>query len=246
MKSLFKANIYHKRMYPRENEFCYSGFYIKFSLDEMHSLKSKIFSLNKFNLFSFYEKDHGYRDGTSLDKWGRSLLEQSGIPQFSGHFILQTFPRMLGYVFNPVSFWYCYNASQLIAVICEVNNTFGESHCYVIKIRENQKEYILPKEFHVSPFYAVEGHYRFNFSKENSVSIFYSFDHKTQLVTTITGVDMGWGDDKLGAAFLKFPFFTIYVVLLIHFEAMKLFLKKIKFYSKPIKAKEGLTYERNL
>ena len=69
MKSLFKASIFHKRFYPKANKFRYSGFYIKFSIDRLQSLKSLLFSVNRFNLFSFYEKDHGYRDGSQLDAW---------------------------------------------------------------------------------------------------------------------------------------------------------------------------------
>ena len=152
MKSLFKASIYHKRFFPKSNEFRYSGFYIKFSIDRLNSLKSFLFSVNKFNLFSFYEKDHGYRDGSQLDAWVRDTLGEAGLNNFDGKIILQTFPRVLGYVFNPVSFWYCYSNDKLTAVICEVNNTFGESHSYVIK-NQNNNNVTLPKEFHVSPFY---------------------------------------------------------------------------------------------
>ena len=105
MKSLFKASIYHKRFFPKANEFRYSGFYIKFSIDRLQTLKSLLFSVNNFNLFSFYEKDHGYRDGSSLDTWARDTLGKAGVTNFDGKIFLQTFPRVLGYVFNPVSFW---------------------------------------------------------------------------------------------------------------------------------------------
>lgn len=246
MKSLFRASIYHKRMRPRINEFSYTGLYIKFSLEDMVSLKSIFFSVNRFNLFSFYEKDHGPRDGTPLDVWGRGILEQAGIAQFKGRFELQTFPRMFGYVFNPVSFWYCYEQNKLVAVICEVNNTFGESHCYVVKINEEQDIYILPKEFHVSPFYAIKGYYQFNFSKKDSVSIHYCFEDKIQLITVIKGEEVGWNDRLLLSHFFQYPFFTIYVVFLIHLQAFKLFIKKNKFYSKPNRPKKDLTYEHNL
>ena len=137
MKSLFKASIYHKRLFPKANKFRYSGFYIKFSIDSLQTLKSLVFSVNRFNLFSFYEKDHGYRDGSKLDTWAINTLGKAGLANFDGRIVLQTFPRVLGYVFNPVSFWYCYKHDKLAAVICEVNNTFGESHSYVIKNHHN-------------------------------------------------------------------------------------------------------------
>ena len=82
MKSLFKASIYHKRFFPKANDFRYSGFYIKFPIDRLQSLKSFLFSVNNFNLFSFYEKDHGYKDGSPLDTWARDTLEEAGIINF--------------------------------------------------------------------------------------------------------------------------------------------------------------------
>ncbi len=84
MKSLYKAKIFHKRFLPRVNKFTYSGFYIRFSLEKLKDLESLLFSVNKFNLFSFYEKDHGYRDGTSLEKWANDILGKAGINTFSG------------------------------------------------------------------------------------------------------------------------------------------------------------------
>ena len=84
MKSLFRAKIFHKRFLPRINKFTYSGFYIKFSLGNLQELESLLFSVNKFNLFSFYEKDHGYRDGSSLEVWANVTLRKAGINNFSG------------------------------------------------------------------------------------------------------------------------------------------------------------------
>ena len=133
MRSLFKAKIFHKRFLPNENEFSYSGFYIKVSLANLKELNSLLFSVNKFNLFSFYEKDYGYRDGSSPEVWAKDILNKAGLNNFKGRLVLHTVPRVLGYAFNPVCFWYCYDKNKLFAIICEVNNTFGESHNYVIK-----------------------------------------------------------------------------------------------------------------
>jgi len=245
MKSLFKASIYHKRFFPRANEFRYSGFYIKFSIDRLHTLNSLLFSVNKFNLFSFYEKDHGYRDGTPINKWVRDTLEEAGIINFKGKILLQTFPRVLGYVFNPVSFWYCYNQEELSAVICEVNNTFGESHSYVIT-NQNKKNVTLPKEFHVSPFYDIKGNYEFDFQKNNFVKINYYFDNKLQLITSINGENISWNDYNLFKIFVRHPFYTIFVILFIHYQAIKLFVKKNKYFPKPEKINSNITYEKNV
>ena len=181
--------------------------------------------MNRFNLFSFYEKDHGYRDGSQLDAWVRDTLGEAGLTNFDGKIILQTFPRVLGYVFNPVSFWYCYRHEKLAAVICEVNNTFGESHSYVITNQINNTV-TLPKEFHVSPFYDIKGDYEFDFQKNNFVKINYYFDNKLQLITSISGEDIFWNDFNLFKIFVRHPFYTIFVIFFIHYQAIKLFVKK--------------------
>ena len=242
MKSLFKASIYHKRFFPKANKFRYSGFYIKFSIDSLQTLKSLVFSVNRFNLFSFYEKDHGYRDGSPINKWARDTLGKAGVNDFDGKIFLQTFPRVLGYVFNPVSFWYCYKQEELIAVICEVNNTFGESHSYVIK-NQNNNNVTLPKEFHVSPFYDIKGDYEFDFQKNNFVKINYYFDNKLQLITSINGENISWNDYNLFKIFVRHPFYTIFVILFIHYQAIKLFVKKNKYFPKPEKINTNITYE---
>ena len=242
MKSLFKASIYHKRLFPKSNKFRYSGFYIKFSIDSIQTLKSLLFSVNSFNLFSFYEKDHGYKDGSPINKWARDILGKAGVTDFDGKIFLQTFPRVLGYVFNPVSFWYCYKQEELMAVICAVNNTFGESHSYVIT-NQNKKNVTLPKEFHVSPFYDIKGNYEFDFQKNNFVKINYYFDKKLQLTTSINGENIFWNDFNLFKIFVRHPFYTIFVILFIHYQAIKLFVKKNKYFTKPKKLTTNITYE---
>ena len=245
MKSLFESKIFHKRFLPKINKFKYSGFYIKFSIEDLQNLESKFFSLNKFNLFSFYEKDHGYRDGSSLLLWVKDTLKKAGIKNFSGNVVLQVFPRVLGYVFNPVCFWYCYSGNVLVAIICEVNNTFGENHNYVIKNSINEKTTLLPKEFHVSPFYDIRGEYKFDFTKINIVKIGYYFDGKLQLNTSIKGKEIEWSDLNLLKIFLRYPFYTLIVILVIHFQAIKLYFKKIKYFSKPIKLSKDTTYDQD-
>ena len=151
-----------------------------------------------------------------------------------GNIFLQTFPRIIGYVFNPVCFWYCYDEDKLIAIICAVNNTFGESHNYVIKLEEDKTTYTLPKEFHVSPFYDINGKYKFDFSKNNNVKIDYYFDIRLQL----------WTDLNLLKTFFQHPFYTVLVIILIHYQALKLFFKKNKYFSKPIKLSKDVTYDQ--
>jgi hypothetical protein len=226
------------------NKFTYSGFYIRFSLEKLNELNSLLFGVNTFNLFSFYEKDHGYRDGSSLEIWANDILGTAGINNFSGSIVLQAFPRIIGYVFNPVCFWYCYDGDKLIAIICEVNNTFGESHSYVIKQGGDQTTYTLPKEFHVSPFYDINGEYKFDFTKNNTVKIDYYLDKKLQLCTGISGEEIPWNDLNLLKTFFQYPFYTVLVIILIHYQALKLFFKKNKYFSKPIKLRKDVTYDQ--
>jgi len=244
MKSLYKAKIFHKRFLPKVNKFIYSGFYVKFSFENLNELNSLLFSVNKFNLFSFYEKDHGYRDGSSLVEWVNDTLCKAEIYNFSGRVVLQTFPRILGYVFNPVCFWYCYDKDKLVAIICAVNNTFGESHNYVIKKDDDIITEILPKEFHVSPFYDIEGKYKFDFSKNNKVRIDYYFNEKLQLCTGIDGIEIPWSDLSLLKTFIQYPFFTLFVIVLIHYQALKLFFKRNKYFTKPKKLNKEVTYDQ--
>ncbi|WP_127716798.1 DUF1365 domain-containing protein [Halobacteriovorax sp. HLS] len=239
MRKLFVADIYHKRFLPKVNEFHYGGFYIKFDLDQVDSLRNTIFSLNKFNFFSFYSKDHGSGDDESLRDWALGILSKSGIRSFKGKIVLQTFPRVLGHVFNPVSFWFCYQQDQVVAVICEVNNTFGQRHCYVVK---HGKKGVLPKEFHVSPFYDVCGNYEFTF-EEDSVVI-KLFDNKVeQIVTSIKGRELEWTVGNFLSLWIKYPVYSIMILYRIHYQALKLFLKKIKYFTKPKQKDKEVTYE---
>jgi DUF1365 family protein len=118
--------------------------------------KISFFSLNKFNLISFFEKDHGDRDGTSLKNWVIKQLQNYQINTENIKIKLLCYPRIFGYVFNPLSVFYIYNANEdITAILYEVKNTFGEQHAYVFKIKHDQKllQHNCSKKFHVSPFY---------------------------------------------------------------------------------------------
>lgn len=191
------------------------------------------FSWNKFNLFSFDEIDHGFKDRSrSLREWALAELSKAGITNFDGEIKLVTLPRVLGYVFNPVSFWYCYEEGCLRAVIAEVNNTFGENHNYVVVNPQENVERPMEKIFHVSPFYPVQGEYRFNFSRENHASIKY-FSKEGDFIAGMVGEPCEMSDIVVPKLFFTFPFYTIGVVLLIHYQALRLYLKKTPFFTKP-------------
>jgi DUF1365 family protein len=166
---LYFGSVMHSRLRPRRNRFVYRVFFLRFRTDEVESLRRALFSVDGWNLFSFHRRDHGPRDGSDLSAWMRGLLAREGIEGADGDIWLQTFPRMLGYVFNPVSFWLCQDRdARLRAVLCEVNNTFSEHHCYLVAHADGRPieptdRLAARKVFHVSPFCTVDGAYEFRF-----------------------------------------------------------------------------------
>ena len=242
MIGIYRASIHHKRLRPKVHVFNYGGYYIRFDIDRIDELKNTVFSVDAFNLLSFYTKDHGFRNGSSLRHWCKQILKEAGIDSDELRIELQTFPRVLGYVFNPVSFYYCYEKSgELVAAIAEVSNTFGENHTYVVN-RPKPSGNMLPKQFHVSPFYPVRGDYTFQF-EHHGVSIIYTSEGKDELITSIKGTYHAWSVSNLLKCFFYYPFFTLWVIFSIHFQALRLLLKGAKFHSKPIQSEKTITHE---
>ncbi len=250
------GSVRHKRLKPVVNEFEYGVYFLRLPLRSMANTPSttsttsttRLFSRNRWNLLSFHDKDHG--DGQqALVSWIEQLLAREGIKDADGEIWLQTFPRVLGYVFNPVSFWFCHQAdSTLRAVLCEVNNTFGERHCYLLDTGgpiANGAELSARKLFHVSPFCAIEGGYRFRFVHsqrqvgEGSIERFsahINHDDATGplLQTGISGIASPVSDAVVAKAFFSFPLMTAMVVARIHWQALRLWLKRVPFFSKPL------------
>lgn len=216
----------------------------------VNNTNPKIFSINKPNIYSFYDKDHGLRDSSYCINWATNLLDEHNIEY--DNIKLMTMPRVLGYLFNPVSFWLCYKENKLIAVIAEVNNTFKETHSYIC--HKNGDEitdkcwFEAEKVFHVSPFYPRQGSYKFNFklpvipdsdlespalSKKAQVIINYYDNDKLQLGTAIIGDLEQFSSSNLIKEFFRSPLLTLKVVYLIHWQALRIVLKRIKYIPKP-------------
>jgi len=230
------GHVMHRRRRPSLNAFVYPVFYVQLPLRDLAAAECGIFSVNGRNLLSFHSKDHGPRDGGPLLPWIEGLLADHGLPS-DGEIVLQTFPRVLGYVFNPVSFWYCHDRTgQVIAILAEVNNTFGGTHNYLLH-RHGQplpdgEELLAEKQFHVSPFNEIEGGYRFRFRRQRAVQlarIDYDDAEGELLLTTISGQPRPWSAGALLAAFLRMPFLTLGVIARIHWQALKLWLKGVPF-----------------
>lgn len=230
------GHVMHRRLRPTVNAFVYPVFYVQLPVRNLAAAKCALFSIERPNLLSFHSKDHGPRDGSPLLPWIENLLAEHGLPN-DGEIVLQTFPRVLGFVFNPVSFWYCHDRrGQLIAILAEVNNTFGGTHSYLLHRRgeplPDGAELHADKLFHVSPFNEIEGGYRFRFQLERPVQlcrIDYDDSEGELLLTSISGKPQAWSAAALLKAFLRMPLLTLGVIARIHWQALKLWLKGVPF-----------------
>lgn len=241
--SVVDAVVVHRRLRPRANAFRYKVAYLSLGLDELKSASSRWLKVDRPGLVAFHRADHGARDGSDLQGWLRALLDKHGLTRAcDGRVELVTLPRMLGYVFNPVSFWFCRDrAGDLRAVLCEVNNTFGESHCYLVHhadFRPLQADEWLDgrKVFHVSPFLPVEGAYRFRFRSDPErvhVDVNYHDAEGLMLATSVGGRREALTDRTVLRRFLGNPMMTFGVVARIHWQALQLWRKRVKFHAKP-------------
>lgn len=230
-KWLYRGQVYHHRVATVEHQFTNKIFFIRFPLSRISELKNPLFSVDRWGLFSFYRKDHGHLDGSDLWAWAIGKLKEGGVKEEITEIELQTLPRILGFVFNPVSFWFCYSGNEEVAVIAEVNNTFGKTHSYVIP-RDSR---IHKKTLHVSPFFKINGEYRFSFSKKGDrceAGISYFKDNKPQLFASVTGTANAWTTGNLFWTWISHPLMTFAVVVLIHWYAIILYLKKVPFFGK--------------
>lgn len=240
LPQLFLGHVMHRRLRPAVNSFVYPVFYIALPLRQLDAVRRPLFSIDRPNLLSLQTRDHGARDGSPLLPWIEALLARHGLPH-DGEIVLQTFPRVLGYVFNPVSFWFCHDRhGALIAVLAEVNNTFGGTHSYLLhdhgRPLADRAVLIADKRFHVSPFCRIEGSYRFRFRRDENLQVAridYYDDHATHsplLLTALSGRPRPWTTAGLLGALLRMPLLTFGVIARIHWQAFKLWIKKTPFY----------------
>ena len=248
---IYTGNVVHKRFKPKIHFFKYKVFSLLIDLSEIHLIdkKLKIFSYNKFNIISFYDKDHGARDGSSVENWVKNNLKKNNINTNEIQIKLLCYPRIFGYVFNPLSVFYIYDKnSNLISILYEVKNTFGEQHTYIFKtnINNNLIQHMCKKKFHVSPFIEMDCVYFFRLLKPgNKISVIIDQNDKDGkiLYASQDGVKSEITNSNMTKSYLKHPLMTFKIILAIHFEAFKLWSKGIKFIKKRLKIKNNITAE---
>ena len=248
--SIYNGTVIHKRFKPKVHFFKYKVFSLLIDLSELNVLEKKInfFSHNSFNLISFFDKDHGERDGSSLIDWVKKNLKENNITFEDIKIKLLCYPRILGYVFNPLSVFYVYNnKEELISILYEVKNTFGEQHTYIFKVEnDNLLQHNCKKKFHVSPFIEMNCNYFFRIlrpSEKISVVIDqYQFNEKI-LFASQDGKRVDFNSKELLKSYLKHPLMTFKIISAIHFEAFKLWMKGIKFIKKKFKIKNNISFE---
>jgi len=237
---LMFGSVMHGRFFPKVNHFRYGIYYLSLPLSRLNDMP---IAYNTFAPLSFYDRDHGACDGSDLQEWARNILLDYGLDKADGDIALVCMPRVFGYVFNPVSFWLCHDRSgDLRAVLCEVHNTFGERHVYVCahddqRVIKGDDVMGGEKVFHVSPLLKREGRYIFRFDiNDGTMGVwidFYDGEGRKQLVTSLNGRFDLMDAPSLRRAFWRYPLVTFKAIVLIHWQAVKLLIKGIKYISKP-------------
>ena len=236
--------VWHRRLRPVAHEFRYGSYFLLLPLRSLRAQPSAALKRNRWGWLSFHDRDHGAGGDDAL-AWFEQLLQGEGIADADGEIWLQTYPRVLGHVFKPVSFWYAHRADgSLAAVLAEVNNTFGERHAYLLAGPELAwgSESAARKVFHVSPFCSADGEYRFRFERlttpegrpAHAMARVDLHDGQGLLLQT----SQGGAVEPLTAAsvrraFFGMPLMTLGVVLRIHWQALRLWIKRVPFFAKP-------------
>lgn len=251
------GKVRHRRTAPKVNEFSTGACFTRIRFEKSQRatpVKTGMLGIDRPSIVSLYGRQFGF------DRHQRSLPEQATEMQkqvqaqsgndLTGPIELHTFPKMLGYAFNPVSFWFFHNiAGQCLAVLCEVNNTFGERHFYLLQGENGMPvnkgvTLFADKQFHVSPFFPVKGSYRFRFmdSGNRTVARIDYFDQEELKLTTSVSGELTQPTNLLWLyTMLKYGWFTFMVIAKIHWQALKLLLKGAKFHTKPSPPEKSLT-----
>lgn len=246
--AIYHGIVRHARYMPKKHRFAYKVFSLLLDIDELESLskKFKLFSLNRFNVFSFRTSDHGAKDGTPLRPFIEKILEKEKIKS-PENILVMCYPRIFGYVFNPITVYYCLENKKISAMIYEVNNTFGEDHIYVVPQNKTDRptKHNRKKKLHVSPFISMDAEYSFTTEipdEELKVIIREKSNGAPLLLASFIGQRATFNDKELLKAFFRYPLMTIKIVIGIHYEALRLILKGVIYIKRPSKGSSRITY----
>mgnify|MGYP001250495002 CR=1 FL=1 len=247
------SSIVHKRYGKIQHFFKYKVPSLFIDLDELEVIKSKskIFSINSFNIFSFNEKDHGYRDERSIKEFIEEMLKIHKVKYNKLKIKILCFPRIFGYVFNPLSTIYCYDKNKLISIFYEVKNTSNEQHTYIFIRGKNNNLITLTheceKNFYVSPFIGMKGKYCFTNKLTsdylNIIIDLYDSDNKKILMAAQSGKFTAFKASKLLKYNLLNPLLGFKVMSAILFEAIRITFKGGKYYAREKKTKDTISFE---
>lgn len=240
--SLYECKIYHKRLKPVEREFSYSVFMMSLNLDELDQLADRhwLFSRNRWNIYSIRDDDYLEKipNKTIKEKLFNFLDSKEFDHSKVVHIFIQTFPRIFGYQFNPVSFYYLEDASgEVMATIAEVGNTYHEKKMFLIDQKDQRGWHRLKtaKDFYVSPFSKVNDYFDFQIGpKKNkwSVNINDEDSEGTVLVSTIRGQRKAFSSMRLAWYTLRYPLLTLRIIFLIHWHALLMWIRKFPLSNK--------------
>ncbi len=241
------GRVHHLRLKPAVHGFDYPTYFLLLPLRTLRARPDASLARNRFGLIAFHDRDHGDGRADCL-AWLDERLAAEGVHDADGEVWLQTHPRVLGYAFKPVSFWYCHRRDgSLAAVVAEVNNTFGERHCYLLCGPDLAwgRELRATKVFHVSPFCRVEGSYRFRFARTDSrivARVELDDADGPLLVTSVSGELAAATVARQRRAFFGAPWMTLGVIVRIHWQALRLWLKRVPFVAKPPAPAQPMTH----
>ncbi|MFC7052799.1 DUF1365 domain-containing protein [Hansschlegelia quercus] len=234
----------HSRLKPKRHRFAYKVFSLLIDVDRLEEAGglSRLFSVGRFNLTSFRESDHGPGDGSPLGAYVRTLLARESVDLAGGRVLLLCYPRILGYVFNPLSVYWCYGADGVLkALVYEVTNTFRERHSYVAPVLEDDRvggsiAQQRDKLLYVSPFIAMGMRYAFRLAPPDErvrISILESDAEGPLLLASFRGDRRALTDGALLRVCGELPFMTLKVTAAIHWEALRLWLKGVRLADHP-------------